>query len=318
MRIYSSLLILILALMMLTGCQYAFVSGHTDKVGMLVETTIHDQAWGQQGYKGLQLIQEEYGVDVYFKEGVKTAPQTAQAVAELVDKGVTVIFGHSSVYGNYFRDLHEAYPDVHFIYFNGQFSADNVTSLNFSADAMGFFGGMIAGEMTETNKVGLVAAFEWQPEVEGFYEGVKFQNPDAKVDIAFTNSWEDTEKALALYRQMEEDGADVFYPAGDIFNIPMIQAAQDDGHYAIGYVTDQSSIARNTVLTSTVQRVDRVYNIAMNRYVEGELPGDVLSFDFQEGTIEMGTYSPMVPEDFQKKMEKVVQKYKEIGRLPGQ
>ena len=29
---------------------------------MLVETTIHDKAWGQQGYKGLQSIQEEYGV----------------------------------------------------------------------------------------------------------------------------------------------------------------------------------------------------------------------------------------------------------------
>ncbi|UOQ92824.1 BMP family ABC transporter substrate-binding protein [Halobacillus shinanisalinarum] len=311
-------ILILITLMLLSGCQHPFASGHTDKVGMLVETTIHDQAWGQQGYKGLQSIQKDFGVDVYFKEGIKTESQTTQAVAELVDKGINVIFGHGNAYGSYFQDLHQSYPEVHFIYFNGQFSADNVTSLNFSANAMGFFAGMVAGEMTETNKIGLIAAFQWQPEVEGFYEGAKFQNPEADINITYTNNWEDTEKAIQLYNQMEANGADVFYPAGDMFNIPLIREIQDDAHYGIGYVSDQSFVAENTVLTSTVQRVDRVYNITMEKFLAGELPGKVIRFGFQEGAIEMGEYSPVVPEKFQFVMDNTVKSYEETGQLPNQ
>ncbi|WP_226576920.1 BMP family ABC transporter substrate-binding protein [Halobacillus litoralis] len=307
---------LISLLIFLTGCQW-FPSYEKDiQVGMLVETTIHDQAWGQQGYKGLQTIQEEYGVDIYFKEGVKNYNQTAAAVEDLVQQGADVIFGHSNIYGNHFRELHQAYPEIDFIYFNGQFSAENVTSLNFDARAMGFFAGMVAGEMTKSNKVGLIGVFEWQPEVEGFYEGVIYQNPKAEVDIALTNSWENIELARMHYEQMSEDGADVFYPTGDLFTASIIEEAQKDGNFAIGYVEDHASTGEYTVLTSTVQKVDEVYRLAMERYIDGELPGKAMTFDFQEGAIEMGRYSPVVPDKFQEKMKEVVEQYKETGELP--
>ncbi|WP_370551158.1 BMP family ABC transporter substrate-binding protein [Halobacillus sp. GSS1] len=286
------------------------------KVGMLVETTIHDKAWGQQGYKGLQSIQEEYGVDIYIKEGIRTYKDTADAVDEFASKGIDVIFGHSSLYGNHFRELHEVYPEMDFVYFNGQFSAENVTSLNFDAQAMGFFAGMVAGEMTKTDRVGIIGAFEWQPEIEGFYEGVIYQNPNSEVDISLTNSWENTEMALMYYESMKEEGADVFYPAGDVFNVAVIEQAQNDGNYAIGYVEDQSAVAENTVLTSTVQKVDEVYKIAMERYMNDDLPGEMLTFDFQEGAIKMGEYSPSIPEDFHSRMTEVVETYKETGELP--
>lgn len=303
-------------LFLLVSCE-VFPSYEKDiKVGMLVETTIYDQAWGQQGYKGLQTIQEEYGADIYIKEGIQSFEQTSQAVDDLSKTGVDVIFGHSSVYGNHFRELYRAYSEMDFIYFNGQFTAKNVTSLNFDAQAMGFFAGMVAGEMTETNQVGLIGVFEWQPEVEGFYEGVVHQNPEASVDIALTNSWENTEMALLYYENMKEDGVDVFYPAGDMFNIPMIEQAQMDDKYAIGYVKDQSDIAESTVLTSTVQNVEEVYKLAMKRYMDGDLNGKAITFDFQEGAIQMGEYSPVVPEQFRKEMERTVENYVETGELP--
>ncbi|MGI8314444.1 BMP family ABC transporter substrate-binding protein [Halobacillus mangrovi] len=305
-------------LLLLTGCNQISGNGQANRVGMLVETTIHDQAWGQQGYKGLQSIQDEYGVDIYFKEGIKSYSQTVQAVDHLVNKGVNIIFGHSNIYGKHFQQLHKQYPDVQFIYFNGQFSAENVTSLNFSANAMGFFAGMVAGKMTEADLIGIIASFEWQPEIEGFYEGVMYQNSEADVHIAYTNSWENTEKARMLYEQMEEEGVDVFYPAGDIFNVPVINEVQKDGHYAIGYVSDQSSVAENTVLTSTVQKVDVVYNLAMDRFVEGELPGKPLTFDFQDGAIKLGEYSPEIPESFQKQMDDWIEQYMKTGKLPNE
>ncbi|TGB05507.1 BMP family ABC transporter substrate-binding protein [Halobacillus salinus] len=285
---------------------------------MLVETTIHDQAWGQKGYKGMQEIQEEYGVDIYYKEGIQSYQKTAEAVEELVSKGVNVIFGHSHVYGNHFRKLHKNYPDVEFVYFNGQYTAENVTSLNFSAHAMGFFGGMVAGEMTKSNKIGLIAVYEWQPEVEGFYEGVMHQNPDAEVQISFVNDWSDTEKAKSIYTKMKNQGADVFYPTGDLFNVPLINLIQEDQNAAIGYVSDQSNVAEHTVLTSTVQKVDVVYKLAMERLMKDELPEEPVYFDFQDGAISMGEYSPEVPEKFITQMNQEVDRYIETGRLPNE
>ncbi|RWZ55337.1 BMP family ABC transporter substrate-binding protein [Halobacillus fulvus] len=285
---------------------------------MLVETTIHDQAWGQKGYKGLQAIQEEYDLDVYIKEGVQSYADTFQSVEELSSQGVNVVFGHSNVYGNHFQQLHQSFPDIHFIYFNGEFTAENVTSLNFSAQAMGFFGGMVAGEMTETDQVGLIGVFEWQPEIEGFYEGVKYQNPEADIELAFTNSWEDKDYAMTVYERMKNQGADVFYPAGDLFNIPLINQIRKDGYYAIGYVSDQSSVAENTVLTSTVQKVDVVYKLAMERLMNDELPGKSVTFDFQEGAIAMGEYSPNVPDDLRQQVSQAVDNYIETGSLPNE
>ncbi|CDQ21037.1 nucleoside-binding protein [Halobacillus karajensis] len=309
--------IMILSLLFsLVACDGLSLYQKDVKVGMLVETTIHDQAWGQQGYKGLQAIQEEYGVDIYFKEGIRTYNQTVQAVDEFSSKGIEVIFGHSSLYGNHFKELRNAYPDIEFIYFNGQYSAENVTSLNFDSRAMGFFAGMVAGEMTKTDHVGIIGVFEWQPEVEGFYEGVIHQNPDADVEISLTNSWENIDMALMYYDVMKKEGVDVFYPAGDVFNVPVIEQAQNDGNYAIGYVQDQSHVAQNTVLTSTVQKVDEVYKLAMERYMNDELSGEMLTFDFQEGAIQMGEYSPAVPEDIQSDIKELVEQYKETGELP--
>nr|WP_188376835.1 BMP family ABC transporter substrate-binding protein [Halobacillus andaensis] len=307
---------MVILLLLTTGCQQPTAMGHADKVGLLVETTIHDEAWGQQGYLGLQSIKDTFDVDVYFKEGVQSYQETIEAVDELVDQGVNVIFGHSQMYGSHFKQLHEDYGDVQFIYFNGAFTAENVTSLNFSADAMGFFAGMVAGEMTESNRIGLIAAFEWQPEVEGFYAGATYHNPQAEIDVKYTYDWENEEKAKFLYEKMEKDGADVFYPAGDGFNIPIIEKAQEDELFAIGYVQDQSGIAENTVLTSTVQRVDRVYVMAMDRYLEGGLPNKPITFGFKDGAIEIGSFSPAVPENVQLQIDDAVELYIEKGQFP--
>lgn len=285
---------------------------------MLVETSIHDQAWGKKGYKGLLEINEEFDVDVYFKEGVQTRQDVREAVDELANKGVNLIFGHSSTYGKYFKDISSVYPGIHFVYFNGGHFGEGLTSLNFNSHAMGFFGGMVAGKMTETNQVGVIGAFEWQPEIEGFYEGVKYQNPEAEVHINYVNSWSDNGKAMKLYKQMRNQKVDVFYPTGDSYSASIIERASSDGVYAIGYVSDQSDIAEDTVLTSTVQHVEKLYVLAAEKFNEGELRGGVLTFDFQDEAISLGKFSPDIPEEFLDKMKEAVEVYKETGLLPNE
>ncbi|MDC3417216.1 BMP family ABC transporter substrate-binding protein [Aquibacillus sp. 3ASR75-54] len=309
--------LLLFLLITLTSCSN-YGQGDIQKVGMLVENSINDQTWGNKGYKGLVEIKDELNVDVYFKEDIKTQQEVNRAVEQFSAKGVNLIFGHSNIYGKMFEKISDSYPNIHFVYFNGGYYADNLTSLNFSSHAMGFFGGMVAGKMTKTNQVGIIAAYEWQPEIEGFYEGVNYQNPNANVQMDFVNSWDNSKRASELFEKMNKQNVDVFYPAGDSFSIRIINQAKEAGKYAIGFVSDQIGLGKSTVLTSTVQQVDNLYLLAAKQFNEGELEGGVFTYDFNDGVITMGEFSPEVPNSFKMKLEGAIERYKETGLLPNE
>ncbi|MFB1050075.1 BMP family ABC transporter substrate-binding protein [Paraliobacillus sp. JSM ZJ581] len=309
---FISLFFLIVSL---AGCN---TGGKINKVGMLVEHSINDQTWGEKGYQGLLQIKDKYNVDVYFKEEVKNQSEVNKAVNEFTMQGVNLIFGHSSIYGKYFNSIKESYPEIHFVYFDGAYEGDNLTSLHFNSNAMGFFAGMVAGKMTETNQVGIIGAYEWQPEIEGFYEGVNYQNPDANISLNFVNDWDNTERALSIFSTMNKNEVDVFYPAGDSFSKEIIDRVRESQKYAIGFVTDQSDLGNETVLTSTVQYVDKLYIQAAEQFDKGKLAGGIFTYDFEDDVISLGTFSPKVPKVFKQKIENEIEQYVKTGLLPNE
>ena len=231
---------------------------------------------------------------------------------------MNLIFGHGSEYANFFNTISSEYPDIHFVLFNGKADGENVTSLNFKSNAMGFFGGMVAGEMTKTENVGILAAYEWQPEIDGFFEGAYFQNDNVQVDIQYVQDWNDTATAITLLDKMINNGVDIVYVAGDGYNVSVIERLKEKGLYAIGFVSDQSDLGKETVLTSTVQHVDVLYEIVANSFNKGELESGELFFDFQDGVISMGKFSPLVDKKFQSTLKDYIEEYKETGLLPNQ
>ncbi|MFD0952690.1 BMP family ABC transporter substrate-binding protein [Virgibacillus natechei] len=307
-----------LGIIILSGCSNYFDTGNIQNVGMLMDGSIDDNPWAEKGYEGLQNIGEIYDVNVFSEEHVTTEQETMEVVDEFVNDGVNLIFGHSNSYGGHFAEIASTYPDVHFVYFNGGYVDENVTSLNFNSHAMGFFAGMLAGKMTETDQIGMMAAYEWQPEIEGFYEGVNYENPTAVVQIEFSNKYNETSTIPQIYENMRNDEVDVFYPIGDSFNQAIIELAKGDDLYAIGYVSDQSEIDEPTVLTSTIQHVDSLYELVAQKFHEGSLEGNIMAFDFQDDLVSLGQYSPDVPEAYQEYVNELVEEYKEDGVLPNQ
>ncbi|WP_238343616.1 BMP family ABC transporter substrate-binding protein [Gracilibacillus saliphilus] len=323
MRILKKYMILLIftfliIIPILSGCNNNASGEKIERVGMLIENTIHDQNWGNKGYRGLLDIQEEFNMDIYFREGVQTQQQVNIAVEEFANEGVQVIIGHSSNFGEFFNRIQASYPDIQFIYVNGGYSADNLISLNFNSLAMGFFAGMVAGEMTETNHVGIIAAYEWQPEVEGFYEGVLYQNDQVNVDIQYVYDWDEKDLAVEHYQKMLNQNMDVIYPAGDAYSVSIVESAMNQGIYSIGYVNDQQPIGGQSVLTSTVQHIDKLYVYAIEQIQEGELEGGIYNFGFEEEVITLGPYSEHLSENFIDYLNELIEEYKETGLLPHQ
>lgn len=314
----KTIVILLLCLLLLASCGQAMSTGKLKKVGLLVPDTVNDQVWGTKGYKGMLKIQSDYDVDVYYKEGMSSESVVERAVKEFDQKGVNLIFGHGNAYAEYFNNISKKYPHIHFVSFNGDAVNENTTSLNFEAYAMGFFGGMVAGHMTKTNEVAILAAYEWQPEIEGFYEGANFINKDVNVKIEYVGNWDDDKKAVALLDKIVASGADVVYPAGDGYNVPVIEKIKEQGLYAIGYISDQSDLGESVVLTSTVQHVDVLYEVVAERFNKGDLKSGNLTFDFQDDVITLGKFSPEVDAEFIDSINEAIEEYKNTGKLPNE
>jgi transcriptional activator of comK gene len=310
------LTIFLLCLFMLGACSEQKPTGKLQKVGLLVPETINDQVWGTKGFKGMLKIQSDINVDMFYKEGINSQYAVERAVKEFDQKGVNLIFGHGSEYAEYFNNISKKYPNIHFVSFNGDAKNKNTTSLTFKAHAMGFFGGMVAAHMSKSHKVGILAAYEWQPEVEGFYQGALEEDPNTKISIEYVGNWDDDKKATQLANQMMKNGVDVIYPAGDGFNVPVIEQVKEHGLYVIGYVSDQSDLGRSTVLTSTVQQVDKLYEKVAQQYNNGTLKSGNLSYDFKDDVISLGEFSPIVSKEFIRKINKQIKEYKKTGNLP--
>lgn len=309
-------ILLLIITILISGCTSNTAPSKLEKVGLLLEDTIDDKGWNFKGYQGLLKIHSELDVDVYFKEEIDSLPKVMEAVNEYQEQGVNLIFGHGRVFSDYFSEINSKYPNIHFVSFNGTVSGDNVTSLHFNSHAMGFFAGMVAAEMTQSNKIGVIAAFSWQPEIEGFVQGAKYQNNTIDVSVDYVKDWADVDTALHLLAKMHEDGIDVYYPAGDGFHIPLIEEIKKNGQFAIGFVSDQSDLGDSTVLTSTVQHVDNLYQVVAERFNRGELETGNLYYDFEDGVITLGEFSSIIPEEFQAEIHSVIESYVNTGKLP--
>lgn len=308
--------VILLILLVLGACGQPKSSGKLRNVGLLVPETVNDQVWGTKGLKGILKIQSTYNVDIFYKEGMNSQAVVERAVKEFDQKGVNLIFGHGSEYAEYFNKISKKYPHIQFVSFNGDGRNSNTTSLNFKGHAMGFFGGMVASHMSKSHKVGIIAAYEWQPEVEGFYQGAMAENKHTNVDIEYVGNWDDGTMGAQLAEGMMVKGVDVIYPAGDGFNVPVIEKVKEKGLYVIGYVSDQSDLGETTVLTSTVQQVDALYEKVANDYNNGKLKSGNLSFDFQDGVVKLGKFSPLVDKKFIGKIGSRIETYKQTGKLP--
>ena len=302
-------------LMFLVGCN-PNSGGQIGSVGLLMSETINDQVWGTKSYRGLLQIASKYDVNVHYKEDIKSQLQVENAIKEFDKVGVTLIFGNGHEFSNYFSHIAKDYPHIHFVSINGEAIEDNTTSLNFEGYAMGYFGGMVAAEMTTSQEIGVIPAYNWQAEVQGFIDGAKYQNESITVHVSSVGDWNDIDGGLQMFEEQLAEGVDVFYPAGDGFNVPIIEKVKENGLYVIGYVSDQHELGSKTVLTSTVQHVDQLFLFAAESFDIGNLESGNYSFDFKEEAITLGEFSSIVPAEFVEEMENHVKTYIETGKLP--
>lgn len=220
------------------------------KVAAVFETPI-EEPWVNQIHVALVKAQKELGVEYTWSESVKSA-DFARVMREYAEKGYQLVMGDAFGAERIARRVARDYPKTAFVFGSGIGPAEpNFGVFDNWIHEPAYLSGMIAGKMTKSNIVGVVAAMPI-PEVNrlsnAFCSGAKEVNKQVKCKFSFIGSFFDPPKAKEAALAQIEAGVDVVY--AERFGV--IEAAAEKGVLAISNMSDQSKLAPDTVITGPV------------------------------------------------------------------
>jgi basic membrane protein A len=258
-------------------------------IGDLGWTWAHDQG---------RLMLEDAGIETAYIENVPEGPDAERVIRDFAEKGYDLIITTSFGYMDPTIAVAEEYPDTWFVHISGFKTADNASTVFGRMYQPRFLSGLVAGAATETNKIGYVAAFPIPEVIRGinaFTHGVRTANPDATVNVVWTNTWfgppEEKEAAEALLDQ----GVDVIAQHQDTTE-PQ-KAAADRGAVSIGYDSDMRAFVGDTVLTSPVWNWGPKYLEIAQQVMDGTYSTESYWGGLEDGIVELAEFSPEVSDE---------------------
>lgn len=252
------------------------------KIGMVTDTGgVNDESFNQSSWTGLKNLEDEFGKDkiqVKYLESKQDADYIPN-IEQLVDEDMDLVIGVGFKLADAIAEASKNYPENEFALIDataGETQPENVTSLLFEDHVSAYMTGLVAGKQTTTNKVGFIGGISGEVIDRfdyGFRAGVEAANPDAEVIVQYTNSFTDMALGKSIANQMHAKGVDIIFTAAGACGIGSIEAAKENGKFAIGVDQDQNSLAPENVITSAMKNIDvAVYNIGKS-LLEGNYKG---------------------------------------------
>ncbi|MDR2135301.1 MAG: BMP family ABC transporter substrate-binding protein, partial [Treponema sp.] len=195
-KILTAVLVLVCAASLFAGGRQS-ASGASRapavKVGFVYIGSIHDEGYTQAHDKG-RLAVQAMGVPTLYIENVPENSDCETAIRNLIDQGCNVIYTTSFGFMDWTINVAKDFPNVKFAHCSGYKRADNVSTFFGKIYQARYLSGIAAGYKTTANRIGYVAAMPIPEVIRGinaFTLGVQSANPDATVEVVWTNTWYD-------------------------------------------------------------------------------------------------------------------------------
>lgn len=283
-------LLLVVTLLVSGGLFAPRAEGQGDLAVALIisQGGLGDRSWNDSAFAGLTLAAAELGVDVFpieSQDPVGEAEQLLRTAAEAgFDLVITLEYSHFEPLARIAPD----YPDTMFAIVNVVVEGPNVVSIMFDEHTGSFLAGALAGLVTldetidqtnDANVIGVIGGVKSagiDVFLYGYLQGACAVNPDIEVLMAYSNDFGDPAKGREMALAMNEAGADVVFQVAGGTGAGVIEAAKDEGFFAIGVDSDQDYLAPGYVLTSMLKRVDVAVYETIAMMLAGELVGGVV------------------------------------------
>jgi len=258
-----------IAALLLAGCATA-TDGGTFRVALITPGSIADAAWNSGAYAGLGWIRDSLGVEVSHVEA-RTPGEQEEALRTYAAQGYRVVFGHGFEFQGPAERVGKQYPNTIFVVTSGERVAHgNVVPLVFQIEQAAYLAGIVAGSLTQSNRIGFIGGIELPPIKRGYeawVNGARAVNPMVEPRITYLNTFDDVaagrEAALAMIRL----GVDVLHHNADQAALGLFQAVKENPRvYAIGANADQTALAPASVIGSVILDLPRAF-LAVTREV---------------------------------------------------
>ena len=310
---FKKLVALSLSMIMSAGMLVGCSSGDSEssdeplKVGMITDVGgVNDESFNQTSWEGLQAVQKELGEDkvqVNYLESKQDSDYVPN-IEQFVDDEYDLIIGIGYKLADAIESAAKDYPEQQFAIVDHSYEKqpENVTSLLFEGNVAGYLVGLVAGQMTETDKVAFIGGMESVVLKEfevGYKAGVKDANPDAEVLVQYANSFSDSALGKSIATSMFANGVDIVFPCAGAAGNGAIEAAKESDKMAIGVDKDQNDLAPDHVITSAMKNVNIAVSDVVKALVDGSyVPGEVKMNTLATGGVGIApTTEKNVPED---------------------
>ena len=283
------------------------------RVGFVMTGSRDEQGWNRLHYEGILDVCEELDAELIVKENVKeNTGECEQAIRDLAGEDTDVIILSSYGYAKEVLDVVEEYPEIAFYSEAFDYTTTNMKSYFARMYQARYLTGIVAGMYTESNSIGYIAAMpnnEVNRGINAFTLGVQSVNPDARVIVAWSNSWDDPgkEKELAT-KLITQENIDVVTYHQNQPNV--VEVAEEYEIASIGYHEAEKSFSDN-LLTAAVFNWGPVYEEIILDFIRGKSEVvDTYWVGIERGAIGLSEYSAKVSQDIKEEVEQAIERMK--------
>lgn len=273
---------------------------------------VNDQGVMQDFSSGFKAAAQKYGYSqarTVVLDDPSTYTSTLQAVAQQNDLVVTTFPPMIQAV----EKVAPKFPKVHFVLLDGQTKQTfpNLQTLFFNENESSYLAGVVAGQMTKTDKVGFLGALKQDVinrYLVGFDQGVKHVNPKAQVCWAYVGDLENPALGKQLALQMYGRGIDIIHAATAGTEVGVYQASEQAKKPLIGADVDIRPLDPKYGLTAAGPDFAGAAQIVMKQQATNTFKGGRQQYGLASGAVRLLPYNDtLVPKKVQAKVAQVKQ-----------
>ena len=212
-----------------------------------------EEPWDGAIHSAIQAVAETGSIEYKYVDSLGTSDEMERGLRDIIaSEDPDLIIGDAFAAEEAVRAVAADNPDTAFAFGSGLAEvAPNFSVFDNWLQDPAYLAGMLAGGLTETNTIGVVAAMpipEVNRIVNAFVLGVGETNEDATVKVSFINSFFDMATAGAAAEAQIAQDADVLFAE----RAGVIEIADENDLPAIGMMVDQQELAPDNVVTSLI------------------------------------------------------------------
>lgn len=276
-------------------------------IGALHGGPISDAGYNQAMHESVMKIQENIPcVEIIEAENVPEEAGATSTMENMIQQGAQMIIATAFNHQYPALELSQKYPDVIFEHAGGWEMGANFANFFGEPPDAWYMMGVAAGQMTESNKLGFVAAFPlgWTLTFANAYTlGAQSVNPDVETIVTYTFGWGDSAKEADATNSLINQGADVITMHVDS-PATVLSTAESRGAYSIGFQSlAAQQFAPENWITGTGYTLGDTLTWLASTVMDGTWEPIFLRCGVADGCMAIAPYGPKVPQEVQDKVD---------------